>query len=476
MPEAYIEIQDDVAPPPYRDDPHATVSEEKLMPYRDDPDAVPVEEEADDAVFEHKKRQMGILRVLRKLSKTTICILVSTLVATLIAIVFIPTITYDAISSWRDTPYQPVIQTSGLSNHNMHLPKIYPSLEDGASDTCHAAWTQYPRKLTCHSMILSPAWDNGDATEVQKRDADPFFWSEAVCTNECKQALGDLESVARACINRTDRFDLANSGDDYTSFKRIEEGPLHLYMGLSARYRSLCRVLPDKAHTQWGTCATDLWMDWGVVDGRNEAQLNGLDDFMRQTSVKKTIPGGVQRLPRLLRGDTKGMATVRVKQRSVGPGNGETGCSACTVSWLARKMQSFEFGMILDPNTGDVLGLSDFRGKLRSALLRCDAPEVSAILDDIDAQWTKRGWWCGNKACSPSIDSPSFSFETKAILHGWPDDSAILRDARSLLADKHAPALLHQAARLLYDTLTTMPCGYAINANVRRAVSDLPSR
>ncbi|KAF2439573.1 hypothetical protein P171DRAFT_125806 [Karstenula rhodostoma CBS 690.94] len=466
-PEVPVDVPVEVPPPPYRDDPNAT-EPDNLPPYRDNPDAAPAEAEADEAAVEPAKRQAAIVRVLRKLAKAWLCVLmVSTFVTiTIIVVVVVLVFVYGKTPVSKEASKQAAWDASGSSDYDLRLPKLYPALEKGTKDTCKSAWDEYSRSLSCHRMILSPAWDNGDAAEANAAGADPFFYSTAVCTDECKRSLNDLQRAARSCLNRTDRFDFGAYGNDgkaYFEAGKIEEGPLHVFTGLSERYRGLCRSKHSFADTKWGTCAADLWMNWGIVGGKNEAHLNGLDQFMQQTSVKKTVQGGVQHFPMLLRTGTNGTTSIRVKQRTVGPGDRETTCSACTVDWLARKMRSFEFGQVLDPATGEALGLSAFREKIRSALARCSRAEARTALRNADARWTELGWWCKDKPCIPSIDRPTFSNETMAVLHGWPEDSEGIVMLRELLEKKQAPAKVLEAAQVLYDGLRAMPCGYGFD-------------
>lgn len=468
-PEAPTDVQAEVAPPPYRDDPDTIEPDNNLPPYRDDPDTVPAEGEADETAEEPAQRQRAILRMLRKLFKTWLCILmVSTAVTiTIIVVVLVLVFVYGKNTVSKEASKQAAWEASRSSDYDLRLTRLYPALEEGTNDTCKSAWTQYSRSLSCHRMILSPVWDNGDAAEANAAAADPFYYSTAVCTEECNRSLNNLQRVAKSCLNRTDRFDFAaygKNGKAYFETGKIEEGPVHVVNGLSERYRVFCRSKQHSyADTKWGTCAADLWMNWGIVDGKNEAHLNGLDQFMEQTSARKTIQGGLQKFPMLLRTGTNGTTTIRVKQRTVGPGDGETSCSACTVDWLARKMHSFEFGQILDPATGEALGLSEFREKLRSALLRCNRFQARLALQNMDAQWTQLGWWCKDKPCIPSVDKPSLSNETVAVLHGWPEDNEGLVKIRDMLEKREAPAKVLEAAQVLYDGLRTMPCGYGFD-------------
>ncbi|KAJ4350403.1 uncharacterized protein N0V89_009024 [Didymosphaeria variabile] len=461
-----VEAQDETPPPPYSDDPDAVEVDGNLPPYRDDPDAVPAEGEADEAATEPVKRQHAIVRILRRLGKVWLCcLMISTFVT--IAILVVAVILVFVYGKKLD-PSKPSKEAawfaSGSSDYDLKLPKLYPALEAGTTDTCQNTWTQHGLGLSCHRMLLSSAWDNGDADEVKAEEADPYFYSQAVCTPKCLTSLARMaEPLAKSCTNRTDRFNFASYGNDgraYFQKGKIEEGPAHVVKNLLERYDRFCQrpkrgVSRDK--TEYGTCAADLWMQWGIVDGKNEAHLKGLDAFLEQTSVRKTIRGGLRRVSLLLPNGVNRTSSIHEPQLSVGPEENATECGWCTLNWLDRKMRSFEFGQILDPATGEALGLSEFRDKLRKAILRCRHNDARGVMARVDKKWEELGWWCGDKPCN--LDKPEFSNETKAILHGLPRE-ALLEDRENLekLKKEGAPEVVLRAGQTLLDGLTDMPC------------------
>lgn len=459
-----IEAGDETPPPPYRDDPDALEVDGNLPPYRDDPDAVPVEggaDEADEAAAEPAKRQRAIMRIFRKLFKTWLCcLMISTIVTVvIIVVVLVFALVYGKPVATGEAAKEAAWKASGSSDYDLRLSKLYPALEKGTNDTCRNAWERaYGRTLRCHRMILSPAWDNGDADEVKAAEADPFFYSEAVCTTKCRTEIASLVRLAESCTQRTDRFDFAtygNNGRAYFEKSKLDEGPIHVAKNLGERYLRFCNKEYNFQPTKWGTCAADLWMNWGIVDGKNEAHLRGLDQFLEQTSVKKLIPGDVQKIPALSEFGTNKTLTIRVMPREVGPGPDETDCSTCTLDWLIRKMRSFEFGQILDPATGEALGLSEFRDKLRNATRRCSRG-AGASLRSVDEKWKTLGWWCGDKPCK--LDKPDFSNETMAVLHGLSKMDAELRGVRERLEKMDPPAKILRAADALLEGVRGMPC------------------
>lgn len=465
---APVEAQAETPPPPYSDDPDAVGDDGNLPPYRDDPDAVPAEGEVDEAATEPIKRQHSIVRILRRLGKAWLCcLMVSTFVTiAIIVVALVLVLVYGKKLDPKEPSKEAAWLASGSSDYDLKLPKLYPALEAGTTDTCSNTWTRNGLGLSCHRMVLSSVWDNGDADDVKAEGADPFFYSQAVCTPRCLKSIARMaEPLAKSCTNRTDRFDFASYGNDgraYFEKGKIEEGPAHVIKNLLERYNRFC-ARPQRSfirdQTEWGTCAADLWMKWGIVDGKNEAHLNGLDAYMEQTSKQKVIRGGFQRVPALSPSGVNRTTSIRAPARNVGPGEGETDCGWCTLDWLDRKMRSFEFGQILDPATGEALGLSEFREKLRKAISRCPRNDARDVMSRVDKKWEELGWWCGDKPCN--VDKPKFSNETKAILHGLPKDPAVLVEARERLEKlkaEGAPEIVLRASQTLLDSFADMPC------------------
>lgn len=455
------------APPPYRDDPDAVVDEEQvgnLPPYRDDPEAPTVGGDADEAIVEPAKRHR-VLRIVRKLIKAWACCLTISTITTIVVIiaVFVLVLVYGT----KVNPKELAWQASGSKDYNLKLSRLYPELEEGASEGCKAAWRagEETQSLQCHRMMLSSAWDKGDSDEANAEGADPHFYKDAVCTASCQGTINRMvKPLAKSCNSRADRFDFASYGKDgkaYFDKRKIDEGPLLVAKTLIERYDRLCKRPRSNRYSQtpWGTCAADLWMNWGIVDGKDEAHLNGLDKFLEQTSIKKVLPARRRTVSLWSPTGVNRTRSVRVQSRMVGPGVGETDCAPCTIDWLERKMRSFEFGQILDPATGKALGLSEFREKLTSAIRRCSAS--SEALRRVDRKWEELGWWCDGKPCN--LDKPEFSEGTMAILHGWPKDSAVLSHYRRMLERKEEPKNVLQLVRVLYDGMLEMPCSIGVS-------------
>ncbi|KAF1965167.1 hypothetical protein BU23DRAFT_604387 [Bimuria novae-zelandiae CBS 107.79] len=456
--------------PPYYDNPEANVADEEqdgsLPPYRDDPDAAPVEGQTEEETAEPIKRQRAFLRVLRKLFKAWACCLMISTIFTIIVIVvvFVLVLVYGT----KSDPKKAAWEASKSQDYQLKLPKLYPDLEAGTTEGCKNAWrtVEEAQSLPCHRMILSSAWDNGDAHEANAAGADPYYYSDAICTATCQGALNRMaRPLAKSCTVRTDRFDFANYGKDGKAYfakgpGRIEESPVHVAKNLLERYERFChRPTKRSDRSEWGTCAADLWMEWGIVDGKKEAHMNGMDQFLKQTSVRKTTPAARRTVSYWKSPGVNATRTVKVRSREFGPGVAETDCSRCTLEWFERKMRSFEFGQMLDPATGKPLGLTEFREKLQSAIRRCRV--TNGALPRVDAKWTELGWWCDGKPCN--VDKPYFSPVTLAVLHGWSQEEKQFRGVRELIAKKEAPKDVLHGMQVFLDGVKDMPCGIAFS-------------
>ena len=198
--------QTGAALPPYRDDPDAVVLDEEQAdhppPYRDDPDA-PVEEEADERDTEPVQRPRVFLRVLRKLFKTWLCCAMwSTMSIIIILVVVLGLLA--RFGNKGSNAKEAAWIASRSKDYQLRVWDLYPPLEADATKECRDAWRvgEETQSLGCHRMILSSAWDNGDADEVRAEEADPFFYSEAVCTATCQGQLRRMAaSLEKSCMD-----------------------------------------------------------------------------------------------------------------------------------------------------------------------------------------------------------------------------------------------------------------------------------
>lgn len=470
--------------PPYRDDPDAGPTDEEHAtsppPYRDDPDA-PVDAETgpDEEDTVAVKRSRAFLRIVRKLFSTWLCCAMWSTITTIIIVIVVLGIL--ALTGTRGkNPKEAAWLDSKSKDFQLKLWKLYPALEPGTAEECKDAWrtTMETQSLGCHRMILSSAWDNGDADEVNAEEADPFYYSAAMCTATCRGGLQRMSaSLAKSCKVRTDRFDFGNYGKNgkaYFEKRKIEEGPAHVGQNLLERYNRFCHK-PKWGRMRasgWGTCAAEMWRDWGIVDGTNTAHLRGVDQFLEQTSVKKTISGKThtEEIWEWSPSSETGTSIVTTPNRKVGPGAGETYCSQCVLDWFERKMNSFDFGLIQDPESGKVLGLSEFREKMSSAVSRCS--NGNGVLRRFDEKWERIEEWCSHGSCK--MDKPEFSDVTLAVLHGWSKEDSMPRGLRNALETKDVPKQVSQGFKVLYDAIMEMPCGIGFTELVRRSSYDNP--
>jgi len=461
-------IESQSPPPPYRDDPDTG---ESFPPYRDDPNAVPAATEASfnaevDATTARRDRLRGCVRILRKIGKIWLCLGVTSFslgILVVLVIIIIAASSRQKDGQKLEDEKRRAWTASGSRDFDIKLPQLYPKLEEGATDECKAGWKKYASALYCHRMILDPAWDYGDADEVRKAGADPFVFSEVVCTAECRDSIRHIDNpMYNTCFRRTDRFDFTKYGKDgyqYFETDKLPEGPRDLVLTLLARYDRYCaKPLKGADKSEWGTCAADLWMRWGVVDGKNEAHLNGLSEFTEATSEKKTIEGGPREVESeiMYGGGAKKKVVVNVPTRKVGPGLGDTDCGYCTLDWLERKMRSFEYGQMIDPASGEILGLADFNKKLHAAVRRCGMYESGWMLGRVHRKWAELGWWSKDgMAHEPLLPDNRTTEEVRKILHGMRPDDWPLPDIKKQMNAKSAPK---KALQALHDSVASMPC------------------
>lgn len=407
---------------PYRDDPDA-VDDIDPPPYRDDPNAGPAEGEqtADaEAAGVRTQRQNIFLRIVRKIAKVWLCYLIWSTVITIIIIIVVVILAFVYGGKGpRGDPKEAAWLASGSNDYELNLPKLYPALAESSSSTCKDTWEELASSLPCHRMILSPAWDDGNATEVKMAGADPVYYNDAVCTRTCKTALMKIDSpVLDKCVNRSDRFDFERYGKDgraYFEKQDVVEGPAEVAQTLLARYDRLCSGPPKKYFGKKPlSCAEELWLTWGIVDGKNEANLNGLDTFLSQTSVRKTIPATKQTVVKLMPSGRNETFKRSVSSRRVGPHRGQTECSNCLKDWLTRKTLSYRPGQILhtDPKKGE-LGLAEFAKKMQNASQRC-----YSYNNREERVWKAMGWWCDGAPCRDDYGRDILPAEVLTILHG----------------------------------------------------------
>lgn len=452
--------------PPYRDDP---ADDEEglgdLLPYRDDPEAAGSDAEGDvqphdtapakrwwrtlpAAVFKRR----NVKGFSGKLGRIPWCGIITAIgVFTLLGGI-VGALVY-ALREPYMSDREKALRNSGSSNYRFNLSRLYPALEAGASNTCREAWESRQEDLYCQEQILWTEWDDGDAERVKAAKLDPWAYSEWICSSHCRRSIGALSNV---CYRRTDRFDVRSYGSNkaptYFTKEELPEGPVDALQRLTDRYDRLCAQPPRRQKTEWGTCAAEVWMTWGVVDGKNEMNMNGLQQFLDATSEAKLIQGGLRTGQVDLGGKSKKSYEVNEPDRRVGPGEGETDCGFCTLNWLERKMRSFEYGEMIDPEAGKPLGLAEFDERMTSAIRRCEKRDAQLVIDRVHEDWTQYGWWCRDKPCREDAELPD---EVRALLHGLQYDDWPLTELRKMQSRSGAPK---QALSALHDGLLSLPC------------------
>lgn len=430
---------------PYRDDPDARDQADddfdNLSPYRDDPDAAPADNEENTdteraTVNPRSRRLHSCLQILRKAGKAWCCCL---LITTTLCIIIFGVILILVLKFGNWDPKEVAWRDSRSNDGDLNLPKLYPSLEEGATEKCKETWEKHAASLECHHMILSSAWDNSDVDEVKSARADPHTYAHQVCTKQCQDSIAGLRAPLRdGCKQRIDRFnfiDYGKNGKAYFSKDKLEEGPVHVAKTLMAKYDRLCAQPPKlEKQSEWGTCAAELWKRWGIVDGINEANLKGLEEFLGKVeeSILSSRPSGGE-------------------FQSETPQKGEAECGFCALDWLERKMRSFEYGQILDQD-GKPVGLKEFDEKLRSAIEKCEANKGPDVIERVHKKWEEYGWWCNDKPCR---DYRPVGDQVRTILHGVRKEDFPLPELRRLMKHRNVPK---KALQTLHDSMLSMPC------------------
>jgi hypothetical protein len=450
------------------------------VPYRDDPDAIV--DSADEGVgaFTTDESMQPDLRLRMRWTQHASRILASwtpalvkhalrlvafvlLFIAMGLSIAIVPALRQKEVLP--PTTKQRAFELSGSTSGNLVLQRLYPQLEEGVTQPCKNAWEEL-EGLSCPEAILSSAWDKGDDRHVRSMKMDIWAYSNLVCdeSRRCEKAIHDAnDKISRACTLRTNRFDFADYQARAYNYFRIEElddGPVQTLNSLGARYWRLCdRATADLsgAPIEWGTHAAELWMKWGIADGKNaDKNLRDVRTFIDATSEKKTIKRHIQR------GSVeteKGTVPYKVEvlERKVGPGEGETDCGYSIRIWLERKWRSFEPGAVMNPRTDNVMGLAEFNELMETAAKRCEKSEIDEMLTRQHTLWKQYGWWCNGAPCRE--DRP-VSNGVLRLVHGmvayeWP--------MNAIRASQDAPNAPREVLEAFHDSLLSMPCSIWVN-------------
>ncbi|KAF2734818.1 hypothetical protein EJ04DRAFT_576650 [Polyplosphaeria fusca] len=455
---------------PYRDEPDS-VAADPLVPYRDDPHAPPSDEPQSPAV---PSRQEGrIFKILQGVGKVWAYLGLATSVLVIIVIIVLLLVAFlVGKGKHYNGPKDRFWKVSGSSDYRLELAKLYPPLEDGASEHCQKTWEKSASAMRCHRMILSAAWDNGDPVEIEREYANPYAYQSLICQSQCKRSIESLR-IYYACSRRTDRFNMTDYSG-YLDRDKVEEGPVHVYQRLLARYDRFCAKPPTKSASEWGTCAADMWMRWGVADGFRQDNMNSLKQFVQATAEKKVLPAKTRRGTITLADGTKETYKVAVPERRVGPGLGDTDCGFCTLDWLERKMRSFEYGQMLDPMDKSPISLPAFDKQLQHALARCGLNGSNTVIGRVHDRWRQLGLWCNTTPCYPNFPIPHES--TYSILHGLDANDALLRSLRDWIGRQRKGSVVGRALQVLHDAFLAMPCSPWMSVKTHLTQYVIPSQ
>jgi hypothetical protein len=468
---------------PYRDNPYDEDIHEDYIddtPYRDDAEAIVVETEEDAETSENggQKRRcvarcLGWIRHLAKkppslLRKHSLWAVITALmfIAVLFSVIlFVGLRGHDGAADQQPTTRkQQAFKKSGSVDGNISLPNLYPKLEDGASAECKDAWEKLGH-LRCPEAVLWTAWDKGDGDTIRESKMDIYAWSRLACDSAgtgCERAIGRLnEDLVKICTKRTDRFDILEYRKrelQYFKEEELDDGPIQVMQSFGTRWNRLC----DQPYgeiwgtpIEWGTWPAELWMRWGSADGKDSAtDMRYLDTFFEATSEKKTIEAHVER--GFIETD-RGIVEykVNVPARKIGPGDGETDCDYSMLSWLERKWASFEYGLILDPQTDEPLGLAAFNELMEKAVKRCKKKIPGWIKRARHTMWEQYGWWCAGKLCREDEPVPHIVLE---LLNGLTTSDLPIQNIRMVLNTTSVAEDTVEALQALHDSLLSMPC------------------
>jgi hypothetical protein len=467
---------------PYRDNPHddnfSATQSVHVTPYRDDPEAV-VDSAggAFDALTMDKPMQRyfwlctrWLQHAARRLVSWIPALIKHVLRAVAIALIFLaiwlgvailPALRQKEVRYVPPTTKQRAFELSGSTNGNLVLQGLFPQLEDTASRYCKDTWREL-EGLPCHEAILSSAWDKGNDKHVREMKMDIWAYSTLVCddTRRCERAIRGLkDKILQACTRRSNRFDFVDyqmRAYNYFDNEELDDGPVQVVNSLEARYSRLCdrpaTELPGGAPIVWGTYASELWMQWGIADGKDaDKDLRDLRTFIDATSKKKIIKGHVERGSVEME---KGMLPYKVEvlQRKVGPGEGETDCGYSIRSWLERKWRSFEHGAVMNPRTDNQMGLAEFNELMESAVKRCEKSEAGQMISRQHTMWEQYGWWCDGVPCHKDEPVPDVVLQ---LLHGLYMFDFPVNMIRSSLDEPNAP---REVLQTFHDSLLNMPC------------------
>lgn len=274
------------------------------------------------------------------------------------------------------------------SYSGLNFPAFYPPLRASKSPACQAAWNTL-RSVPCHEKIWNRSWDNGKRTSIF--DPDIGLYANTLCQSSCKSEIERAWGMVSFQCNEDDKFDMENYNGPFTLDAEIEDGPVAAMRTIAQRLAHTCRPAPKQDKYRWQSpsyCVTVLWEDWGIVDGMNAGNLEGLAAFSRKTSVSR-IESSQYRNEHLVRDtcdDVNAYDQRWVPARKLGPREGETQCGLCILNWLERKALSWDENL-QDSATGKQVSLKEFLEKVGSAGKRCEKDEWEKVWNRVQKKY-----------------------------------------------------------------------------------------
>ncbi|KAH6660991.1 hypothetical protein BKA67DRAFT_654139 [Truncatella angustata] len=272
------------------------------------------------------------------------------------------------------TSSRPVTAVNGA----LDLPRLYPPLArreptSGLRD-CQAAWDALV-SVPCHARIFSRDWDNGTWRPLMT--PSPLRYVPQLCQPECRRTLkSSSEEISAKCTADMVFNTTAYHGIFNTTW--LESGPAEALEVILRRNDHSCRPSEGSGYDY---CLIEMTERWGIMDGMNHANLQGIGTFLHATSKRRKDPGGVKTGTRGS-GSDGGWSTkyrFNTPPLSYGPGMGETDCGSCTLQWFEQTLNAWEPSRIISPDTDLAISLPEHLRRLRQAGQRCESDQWNRI-------------------------------------------------------------------------------------------------
>lgn len=277
-------------------------------------------------------------------------------------------------NSWQKRTHLPLNEAWRSANYQLNFPKLFPPLRPSSNFACQAAWERL-RYVPCHEKIFNRAWDNGRFNSLF--DPDIAYYTEPMCATYCVQEIRTAYQIVRAQCTEDDKFDMNGYFGTFFLDPELEDGPVGVITTLDKRLTHTCRQDPTQPGYNWRVpkCAQVMWDDWAIVDGMNAGNLEGIDSFLKRTSTysetrSRYIPYNSDDDCDSVRNYNYGRYS---ESRVLGPAVNSTTCGWCTMDWFQRKLLSWKKNEVRDPKTGDLVSVTDYLTRIKTAGQRCEA-------------------------------------------------------------------------------------------------------